>query len=263
LAKNPNTNTKGNLRGRSKRAPSFAFKGASMSKKSRKNQQNNTPAPVQHFELRTIKPLTVNQQKTFDAYNQGHNLMLHGSPGTGKTFCALYLTLKDVLEKNSYEKIILIRSVVPSRDIGFLPGSMKEKIAVYEEPYREICDSLFGRGDGYDILKMKKIIHFTSTSFLRGVTFNNSLVIVDEAQNLEQHEINTVMTRIGDNSKMIICGDFKQTDLVRRYDKQGITQLMTITKEIRSFKHIEFGPEDIIRSGLVREYILAKEKLGL
>lgn len=239
-----------------------------MSKKPKKQHQNHqnihgNQMQQSHFELRSIKPLTVNQQNTFDAYRQGFNLMLHGSPGTGKTYCALYLALQDLLEKNTYEKIILIRSVVPSRDIGFLPGSMKEKIAVYEEPYREICDSLFGRGDGYDILKMKKIIHFTSTSFLRGMTFNNSIVIVDEAQNLEQHEINTVMTRIGDNSRMIVCGDFKQTDLVKRYDKQGITQLMSITKEIRSFTHIEFGPEDIIRSGLVREYILAKEKLGI
>lgn len=239
-----------------------------MSKKQKKqhnhiHHQNNNSVQQSHFELRSIKPLTVNQQNTFDAYRQGYNLMLHGSPGTGKTFCALYLALQDLLQKNTYDKIILIRSVVPSRDIGFLPGSMKEKIAVYEEPYREICDSLFGRGDGYDILKMKKIIHFTSTSFLRGMTFNNSIVVVDEAQNLEQHEINTVMTRIGDNSRMIVCGDFKQTDLVKRYDKQGITQLMAITKEIQSFTHIEFGPEDIIRSGLVKEYILAKEKLGI
>lgn len=232
-------------------------------KKTGNNRTNNEVKATQHFELRNIKPLTVNQQLTFDKYHQGYNLMLHGSPGTGKTFCALYLALKDVLKDNKYEKIVLIRSVVPSRDMGFLPGSMKEKIAVFEDPYKEICDSLFGRGDGYDILKMKKIINFTSTSFLRGITFNNSIVIVDEAQNLEFHETNTVMTRIGDNSRVIVCGDFKQTDLVRRHDRQGITELMRITNQIRSFEHVEFGPEDIIRSGLVKEYILAKEKLGL
>jgi phosphate starvation-inducible protein PhoH len=258
------TNNKVNRRGRSSRATSFAYKGASMSKKPKKsNNQPHPHAQNNHFELRTIKPLTPNQQKTFDAYHQGYNLMLHGSPGTGKTFCALYLALQEVLHESKYEKIILIRSVVPSRDMGFLPGSMKEKIAVYEEPYREICDSLFGRGDGYDILKMKKIVHFTSTSFLRGVTFNNSIVILDEAQNLESHEINTVMTRIGDNSKVVVCGDFKQTDLVKRYDRQGITELMAITRHIQSFAHVEFGPNDIIRSGLVREYILAREKLNL
>jgi phosphate starvation-inducible protein PhoH len=232
--------------------------GANNNKGSSNNNQNT------NFDLRAIKPLTSNQDNTFTAYQQGYNLMLHGSPGTGKTFCALYLALNEILSgKSSYERVIIIRSVVPSRDMGFLPGSMKEKISVYEDPYREICDSLFGRGDGYDILKMKKIIHFISTSFLRGMTFSNSIIILDEAQNLESHEINTVMTRIGDNSKIIICGDFKQTDLVKRYDRQGITELMTITKHIQSFSHIEFGPNDIIRSGLVREYILARERLNL
>jgi phosphate starvation-inducible protein PhoH len=231
---------------------------ANNNKGSSNNNQNT------NFDLRAIKPLTSNQDNTFTAYQQGYNLMLHGSPGTGKTFCALYLALNEILSgKSSYERVIIIRSVVPSRDMGFLPGSMKEKISVYEDPYREICDSLLGRGDGYDILKMKKIIHFISTSFLRGMTFNNSIIILDEAQNLESHEINTVMTRIGDNSKIIICGDFKQTDLVKRYDRQGITELMTITKHIQSFSHIEFGANDIIRSGLVREYILARERLNL
>jgi phosphate starvation-inducible protein PhoH len=237
---------------------------ARQNQRQQNQQQQQQQQKNSHFELRQIKPLTVNQQRTFESYKQGFNLMLHGSPGTGKTFCALYLALNELLTGDSdYDKIIVIRSVVPSRDMGFLPGSMKEKIAVYEEPYREICDSLFGRGDGYDILKTKKIVHFTSTSFLRGMTFNNSIIILDEAQNLESHEINTVMTRIGDNSKIVVCGDFKQTDLVRRHDRQGITELMTITKHIQSFAHIEFVSNDIIRSGLVKEYILAKEKLNL
>lgn len=243
----------------------FAFKGAKMTKKSKnKSYSNETQKKAAHFELRHIKPLTPNQEKTFNLYRQGYHLMLHGAPGTGKTFCALYLALNEILTGNSqYDKIIIIRSVVPSRDMGFLPGSMKEKIQVYEEPYREICDTLFGRGDGYDILKMKGLVHFTSTSFLRGITFNNSIVVLDEAQNLESHETHTVMTRLGDNSKIIICGDFKQTDLIKKYEKEGITRLMKIIGEINTFSHIQFETQDIIRSGLVRDYILAKEKLGL
>jgi phosphate starvation-inducible protein PhoH len=153
--------------------------------------------------------------------------------------------------------------VVPSRDMGFLPGSMKEKIAVYEEPYREICDSLFGRGDGYDILKMKGIVQFTTTSFLRGLTFNNAIVILDESQNLSFQECDTVLTRMGDESRLVVCGDYRQTDLNKPHEKEGITQLMRITNRINTFQHIEFGKEDIVRSGLVRSYIIQKHELGL
>lgn len=217
-----------------------------------------------HFELRHIKPLTPNQEKAFTSYKNGYHLMLHGFAGTGKTFCALYLALNEILTSNSiYDKIIIVRSVVPSRDMGFLPGSMKEKAAVYEEPYREICDNLFGRGDGYDILKMKGLVQFTTTSFLRGITFNKAIVILDESQNLSFQEADTVMTRMGDESRIIVCGDFRQTDLVKPHDKEGITQLMAITNRINTFQHVEFQKEDIVRSGLVRSYIIQKDAMGL
>lgn len=218
----------------------------------------------QHFELRSIKPLTVNQQRTFEAYRSGNNLMLHGYAGTGKTFCALYLGLEEVLTNSSErDKIILIRSVVPSRDMGFLPGSIKDKIAVYEEPYKEICDDLFGRGDGYNILKMKRMIEFTTTSFLRGLTFNNAIVIVDETNNMTYQEIDTVMTRLGNNSRIIFCGDYRQSDLTKPHERTGINQFMAVTRRINSFKHIEFEKEDIVRSGVVRDYIIQKTELGL
>lgn len=243
---------------------SFAFKGVNMSKKPRNKAQSQTEKKTAHFELRHIKPLTPNQEKVFTAYDQGYHLMLHGFAGTGKTFCALYLALNEILTKETvYNKIVIVRSVVPSRDMGFLPGSMKEKIQVYEEPYREICDSLFGRGDGYDILKMKGIIQFTTTSFLRGITFNNAIVILDESQNLSFQECDTVLTRMGDESRLIVCGDFRQTDLNKPYEKEGVTQLMRITNRINSFRHIEFGREDIVRSGLVKSYIIEKSELGL
>ena len=233
-----------------------------------KNKKPNVDTEAQkkaaHFELKHIKPLTPNQEKAFNSYHQGYHLMLHGFAGTGKTFCALYLALKEVLTTNSiYNKIIIVRSVVPSRDMGFLPGSMKEKAAVYEEPYREICDNLFGRGDGYDILKMKGIVQFTTTSFLRGITFNNAIVILDESQNLSFQEADTVMTRMGDESRIVVCGDFRQTDLLKPHEKEGITQLMAITKKINTFEHVEFQKEDIVRSGLVRSYIIQKDAMGL
>ena len=185
-----------------------------MAKRAKNNKNNQQPDPVKnHFELRKISPLTPNQEKTFNAYNQGYNLILHGYAGTGKTYISLYLALKEILSGQSvHDKIVIVRSVVPSRDIGFLPGSIKDKIRVYEEPYKEICDELFGRGDGYDVLKMKHLIEFTTTSFLRGTTFNNAIVIVDELQNMTFPELDTVMTRMGERSKVMFCGDFRQTD---------------------------------------------------
>jgi phosphate starvation-inducible protein PhoH len=243
---------------------SFAFKGANMSKKPKNNSNKNNLQQHNHFELRTIKPLTTNQQVTFDAYRNGYNLMLHGYAGTGKTFCAMYLALEELLTgRSNYDKIVLIRSVVPSRDIGFLPGSIKDKIAVYEEPYREICDDLFGRGDGFNILKMKGLVQFTTTSFLRGMTFNNAIVIVDENNNMTFQEIDTVMTRLGNESRVVFCGDYRQSDLTKPHEKTGINQFMAITKRINTFRHVEFEREDIVRSGLVRDYIINKTELGL
>jgi phosphate starvation-inducible protein PhoH len=247
---------------------SFAFKGAKMSKKPKNKTNRQQPPEAQkqaaNFELRHIKPLTPNQEKAFNSYKLGYHLMLHGFAGTGKTFCALYLALNEILTGNSiYNKIIIVRSVVPSRDMGFLPGSMKEKAAVYEEPYREICDSLFGRGDGYEILKMRGVVQFTTTSFLRGITFNKAIVILDESQNLSFQEADTVMTRMGDESRILVCGDFRQTDLVKRYEQEGITQLMSITKKINTFEHVEFQKEDVVRSGLVKQYIIQKDAMGL
>ena len=180
-----NTPPSKKIRGRARKKASTSFcyetvnnnnnKGKYMSRKSRRNnnQQHHgeNHAEKNHFELRHIQPLTVNQQNVFDAYYAGANLMLHGYAGTGKTFLSTYLALKEVLENDIYKKVVIIRSVVPSRDMGFLPGTEKQKAEVYEQPYQEICDDLFGRGDGYKILKIKNLVEFTTTSFLRGMTF--------------------------------------------------------------------------------------------
>ena len=217
-----------------------------------------------HFELREVTPLTNNQQTTFDAYDHGMNLILHGFAGTGKTYISLYLALNDVLTSPScYDKVIIVRSVVPSREMGFLPGNVREKIRIYEEPYREICDDLFGRGDGYDILKMKNIIQFTTTSFLRGVTFNNAIVIVDELQNMTFSELDTVMTRMGDRSRIIFSGDFRQTDLNFEKDRNGLSDFLSITKKMSQFCYVEFGVTDIVRSGIVRDYIIQRTEFGI
>ena len=264
------------IRGRSRKKESAPFaydtvnnnnnKVKYMSRKSRKNGQglhNENHAEKNHFELRHIQPLTVNQERVWDAYEAGSNLMLHGYAGTGKTFLSSYLALREVLHYETYKKVVIIRSVVPSRDMGFLPGTEKQKAEVYEQPYQEICDDLFGRGDGWKILKIKGLVEFTTTSFLRGMTFNDSIIIVDECNNMTFQEIDTVMTRIGNNSKIIFCGDYRQSDLNKPHEKTGIRELMAITRRMPSFDHVEFGIEDIVRSGVVKEYIINKTEMGL
>ena len=273
---NPSENLKQKIKGRVRKKTSALFaddnvtnnnkKGRYMSRKSRRNnnqQQHENQSEKNHFDLRHIQPLTVNQERVFDAYYAGQNLMLHGYAGTGKTFLSSYLAIRDVLTSDIYKKVVIIRSVVPSRDMGFLPGTEKQKAEVYEQPYQEICDDLFGRGDGYKILKLKGLIEFTTTSFLRGTTFNDSIIIVDECNNMSFQEIDTVMTRIGNNSRIIFCGDYRQSDLVKPHDKTGIKELMAVTRRMPSFDHIEFGIEDIVRSGVVKEYIIQKTEMGL
>lgn len=215
-----------------------------------------------HFALKRVKPLTFNQEDTFRSFHEGQHLLLHGVAGTGKTYISLYLALNEILRGNSnFEKIVILRSVVPSRDMGFLPGNIKEKTRVYEDPYREICDDLFGRGDGYDILRNKGLIEFGTTSYLRGITFRNAIVIVDESQNMNYHELDTVITRIGENCRIIFCGDYRQSDLSKA-DRTGLLDFMSIIDKMGCFEKIEFDTNDIVRSALVKNYIVTKMDLG-
>ena len=214
-------------------------------------------------DLLTFKPITHNQEKTYKSYKEGHHLLLHGIAGTGKTFLSMYLALEEVLDPSSiYEDVFIVRSVVSTRDIGFLPGDEQEKVSIYEAPYRSICRELFGIRDAYDALKQQQNVKFMSTSFIRGITINNSIVIVDECQNLNFHELDSIITRIGKNSKIIFCGDYTQTDLTRENDKRGIINFMKILKEIKEFETVEFTIDDIVRSDFLKSYIVAKYKLG-
>ena len=232
-----------------------------MARKSKRKTAAAQEAINGHFEVRKVSPLTENQKQAFDAYENGNHLVLSGVAGSGKSFIACYLALQELTSGHSpYNRIMIIRSVVPTRDIGFLPGTAAEKARQYEEPYREIYNEIFGRGDGFEILKTKRWIEFTTTSFLRGTTFNNAIIIVDECANMTFHEIDTVMTRVGTNSRVILCGDYRQSDLIGR-EKEGITKFMTISQRINTFKHIEFGVGDVIRSGLCKSYILARTEL--
>jgi len=207
--------------------------------------------------LKEIQPLTFNQHKLFEAYATGQHLFITGCPGTGKSFLSIYNGLKEMIA-GKYQHMIIMRSVVPSRDIGFLPGTAEEKGAIYEAPYIAIFAELFGRADAYDLLKKEGVIEFATTSFLRGTTFAHSLIIVDELQNMKFEELNTVISRIGQYTKVMFCGDFYQTDLTKRGDASGYHKFKGICEMIPAFSFIEMGVEDIVRSALVKAYIMAR-----
>jgi len=212
-------------------------------------------------DLKTFDPLTENQRKFFDAYKRGdYFVALHGVAGTGKTFCAMYKALEEVLDRgNPFKRIILVRSAVQSREIGHLPGDVTEKMEIYQQPYHQICETLFGRKDAYERLEEQGYIEFISTSFIRGMSFDDAIIIVDEMQNLTFEEIDTVMTRVGYRSKIIWCGDYRQTDLnKKKNDMSGILKFFDIAMHMDAFTKIEFTPDDIVRSSLVKDYILAK-----
>lgn len=208
-----------------------------------------------NFELREIEPLTRNQLKAFES---DKNLVLHGLAGTGKTFISSYLAYDD-MAKGDYQKLVIIRSAVPTRDIGFLPGTEKEKASVYEEPYKDIAIDLFQRGDAYDILKNKSMVHFMTTSFIRGITLRDAVIIIDECQNMSFHELDSIITRIGENCRVMFCGDFRQADL----KANGLQDFIRVLKRMERFTFIEFEVEDIVRSDFVKQYIIAKNELNL
>jgi phosphate starvation-inducible protein PhoH len=226
-------------------------------------QIEKKPQRIKAAELKKFEPLTENQSKFFETYKRGdYFTMLCGSAGTGKSFIACYKTLEEVLDRaSSFYRVVIVRSAVQSRDLGFTPGSVEDKMSLYEQPYMQICHTLFGRRDAYDALKECGRIEFISTSFIRGMSFDDAIIIVDECQNMTFEELSTIMTRVGYRSKIIFCGDYKQTDLYRNNkDKSGMKKFHEIAKMMPSFTNIEFTTDDIVRSSLVKDFLIAVEK---
>lgn len=214
--------------------------------------------------LKRVDPLTDNQSKAFHGYHKGRNLILSGSAGTGKTFIAMYLALREVLEgKGPYKKVVIVRSIVPTRDIGFLPGDEQEKKEVYMLPYIDICTELFGEKTAFQRLFDNGQIEFLTTSFIRGTTLNNAIIILDEMQNCVFRELDTVITRVGQTAKFIMCGDYYQSDFDKKSDREGILNFLKIVNSMNSFTSIEFAWADIVRSDFVRDYIVTKESLKI
>jgi predicted ribonuclease YlaK len=233
-------------------------------------KQMKRKKPINADMLRDIDPLTENQQKLFDSYTEGKNIIAYGAAGTGKTFITLYNALCDVLDPSTpYEKIYIVRSLVSTREIGFLPGDHEDKSTLYQIPYKNMVKYMFELPSAADFemlygnLKAQETISFWSTPFIRGTTFDRAIIIVDEFQNLNFHELDSIMTRVGENTKIMFCGDATQTDLIKQNERNGIVDFMRVLRLMSSIDIIEFGVEDIVRSGLVKEFILAKMELNL
>ena len=225
---------------------------------------------ITYNQLNQIKPVTDSQKLVFDTWKQGQNQFLFGCAGTGKTFVSLYLALSEVLRNETpYDKVIMVRSLIPTREIGFLPGDEEDKAALYQVPYSNMMQFMFEQPNEqafetlYNRIKAQGSYYFLSTSFLRGLTFDNSIIIVDECQNLNFHELDTIITRVGQDSKIVFCGDFSQSDLTRTNERNGLMDFLQILQEMEEFNCIEFNIGDIVRSGFVRNYLIQKTKLGM
>ena len=233
-------------------------------------KQMKRKKPINTDMMRDIEALTPNQQILFNAYAENKNLVAYGCAGTGKTFITLYNALRDVLDQNTpYEKIYIVRSLVATREIGFLPGDHEDKSYLYQIPYKDMVKYMFELPTAADFemlygnLKAQGTVDFLSTSFIRGTTFDKAIILVDEFQNLNYHELDSIMTRVGEDTKIMFCGDATQTDLLKQNERNGIHDFMRVLRLMSSVDIVEFGVEDIVRSGLVKEYILAKMELNL
>jgi len=218
------------------------------------------PQTLKIDHLLTVDPMTTGQEQVFSAYKSGSHLVLNGSAGTGKTFSALYLGLETVLDKgNQFSSVVICRSIVPTREIGFLPGTLEEKMDAYTAPYKSICAELFDDPEAYRKLSENKTVDFISTSHIRGTTINDAVIIVDEMQNLTFHELDSIITRVGQNCRIIFCGDYYQSDFVKEGDRKGIVKFIQILELMKNFTVVEFTWADIVRSDFVRDYIMTKE----
>tara|TARA_X000001036_G_scaffold88249_2_gene80354 strand:- start:7860 stop:8612 length:753 start_codon:yes stop_codon:yes gene_type:complete len=234
------------------------------------NKQMKRKKPIDSSYLLPVEPLTDNQKIMFEEYDKGQNIFAYGCAGTGKTFVALYLALRDVLSEHTpYDKVYIVRSLVATREIGFLPGTHEDKASLYQIPYKNMVKYMFEMPDDasfemlYENLKSQETVSFWSTSFLRGTTLDNAIVIIDECQNLNFHELDSIMTRCGQDTKIMFCGDARQSDLQKSNERTGIIDFQKILENMKEFSMVEYNIEDIVRSGLVKSYLISKLNLGL
>lgn len=237
-----------------------------LEKQKYQHQPVNNSLKIKLEALKTFDALTENQQKFFDSYKRGDYFIgLFGSPGVGKTFLAMYRSLEEVLDRsNPFKQVVVVRSAVQVRDQGFVPGSLDEKMEIYETPYKEISETLFGRSDAWDRLKEQGHARFISTTAIRGISIDDAIILVDESQSMTFHELSSVISRVGHRSKIIFIGDLKQNDLIKsKNDVSGLKEFLNVARHMDEFSEITFTPDDIVRSSLVKSFIVACDKLGI
>lgn len=209
-------------------------------------------------ELPEVRPLTSGQQRVFNAWRDAEHLLIYGSAGTGKSYLSIYLALRE-LYRGKTNRVIIVRSAVQTRDIGYLPGNAEEKAAIYEQPYVDIVTELTGQAMRYDHLVRDGQLEFATTSFLRSITWAEAVIVVDEAQNMTFHELNSIMTRIGEKARVIVCGDMAQSDLTKN-EKSGFGRFLQVVPCIPHFHSIQLSRNDIVRSDFVKAWIIACEE---
>lgn len=230
---------------------------------SRKRKAKPVKAKIDNLNVKRVEPITEAQREMFASFMQGQNIVACGSAGTGKTYVATYLALQEVFAQRK-NKIVFVRSAVPTRQIGHLPGDLNEKSLVYTTPFKQIVDDLCENGTAYNILTTKGVIEFMTTSFIRGITLDNCIIIFDEFQSSGWHELASVVSRCGKNTQIVFCGDTKQNDLItNKHDVSGLSNFMKVADDMEEFDIVKFYPQDIVRSGLVKSFILACERAGL
>ncbi len=217
-------------------------------------------------ELSVISKTQLGEQDSYDvALDDPHTYVTSNGLIHHNTFIAAYKALEEVMSKdNPFKQVVIVRSAVQTRDVGFLPGSLEEKNEIYQLPYIEICTTLFGRSDAYQRLVEQGVIRFITTTAIRGISIDDSVIVVDECQSMSWHELSTVVTRVGHRSKIIFSGDRGQNDLIKsKYDQSGLGQFLNVSRTMSAFQEVIFTPDDIIRSSLTRDFIIACDKLGL
>lgn len=208
------------------------------------------------LELNLHHPLTENQKRVLKSRKD--HLLVQGPAGTAKTYSVLARGLVKV-SAGDVDQIIIIRSPVEIRKIGHLPGDADEKMDPYAAPYIGLLAEISPKMN-YRALVSKRLLCFTPTTFLRGTTFHNSFVIVDEYQNLSEHELDTVMTRVGQGTQLCVVGDPAAQSDLPRHEQGEQADIIDTFASMECVDHVQFSVEDVVRSGFVKDYHIARSE---
>jgi phosphate starvation-inducible PhoH-like protein len=225
---------------------------ATRSGKKARRQQSNAPQNPIEYGFKDVKPLNYIQEQYLDAIKQNDVVFGVGSAGTGKTYIAASYAAGELFHRR-VNKIILTRpNIETGRGLGFLPGELDEKYAPYLEPFDNVFQRSLGKGF-YEYALKNKDIEPRPIGFMRGATFDNAIVLVDEAQNLTKTELKMLLSRVGKNCKVILSGDPDQRDI----SNSGLEDAIKRLEQIEGVEVVRFLEQDIVRSRMCKQIIIA------